>query len=231
MRREQARAEAAFLRGDAGVDGRATDEETRDEAEVEKDKAREQLFRGRTYLGREFLTWLLWRSESTAAVTALEDVDVEVIFTGRLTLRGLAGDVVELVARGAAAPYAEQVRRALDVGLLVHQARLRITHGEQVFEATLDAEFLDVRAAKLPELLTEEEDDRLLERLALTGKLSALVDALVGTFLEIRASPTWRRKVVPAMKAWMGEPGAAEKASKDVEAPSGRPARAGRRVG
>ncbi|BDG01159.1 hypothetical protein [Anaeromyxobacter oryzae] len=202
-RRDQARAEAAFLRGDAGVDGRATDEETRDAAEVEKDKAREQLLRGRTYLGRELLTWLLWRSESTAAVTAHEGTDVEVVFAGRITLRGLAGDVTEVVARGAAAPYAEQVRRALDAGLLVHQARLRITHGEQIFEATLDAEFLDVRAAKLPELLTEAEDDRLLERLALAEKLSALVDALVGTFLEVRASPTWKRKVVPALKAWM----------------------------
>ena len=64
-RREQARVEAAFQRGDAGVDGLPTEEERRDEAELEKDKAREQLLRGRTYLGREFLTWLLWRSEST----------------------------------------------------------------------------------------------------------------------------------------------------------------------
>jgi hypothetical protein len=202
-RREQARAEAAFLRGDTGVDGRATEEETRELAEVEKDKAREQLMRGRTYLGRELLTWLLWRSESTAAILEHEGTDLGLLFTGRITLRGLTGDVTEVVARGAQAPYAEQVRRALDAGLLVHQARVRLTHGEQVFEATLDAEFLDVRAAKLPELLTEAEDDRLLERLALAEKLSALVDALVAAFVEVRASPAWRRKVVPALKSWM----------------------------
>jgi hypothetical protein len=202
-RRDQARAEAAFVRGDAGVDGRATDEDVRDEAEVEKDKAREQLLRGRTYLGRELLTWLLWRSESTEAVTEVDGTGLEVLFTGRITLRGLAGDVTEVVARGAQAPYAEQVRRALDAGLLVHQARLRLTHGEQVFEATVDAEFLDVRAGKLPELLTEAEDDRLLERLALTERLSALLDALVAAFLQVRASPSWRKKVVPALKAWM----------------------------
>jgi hypothetical protein len=159
--------------------------------------------RGRTYLGRELLTWLLWRSEAAAALLDHEGTGLEVVFAGRITLRGLAGDVVELVARGETAPYAEQVRRALDAGLLVHQARLRLTHGEQVFEATLDAEFLDVRAAKLPELLTEEEDDRLIERLALSEQLSALVDALVASFLAVRASPSWRRKVVPAMKAWM----------------------------
>lgn len=203
-RRERARADAAIQRGDAGVDGLPTEEERRDEAELEKDKAREQLLRGRTYLGREFLTWLLWRSESTDAVTELDGAGIVAVFTGRLTLRGVAGDVTELVARGALAPYSAQVRRALDAGLLVHQARLRLQHAERVYEATLDAEFLDVRAAKLPELLTEEEDDRLLERLELTERLSEIVDALVGAFLEVRTSRVWRKRVA-TLKAWMRE--------------------------
>lgn len=201
-RREQARAEASILRGEAGVDGLPTDEERRDEAELEKDKAREQLLRGRTYLGRELLTWLLWRSESTEPVVDLDGAGVNVVFTGRLTLRGIAGDVTELVARGALAPYSAQVRRALDAGLLVHQARVRIEHAERVYEATLDAEFLDVRAAKLPELLTEEEDDRLLERLDLSERLSQIVDALAGSFLDVRTSRTWRKRVA-TLKAWM----------------------------
>jgi hypothetical protein len=208
-RRNEARAEAAILRGDAGVDGRATDEDVRDLAEVERGKAREALLRGRTFLGRELLTWLLWRSESTEPVVAgarggsHAGEDVFVTFTGRVVLRGIQGDVVELVACGAAAPYSAEVKRALDAGLLVHQARLQITRGERTFEATIDAEFLDVRSAKLPALLTEEEDDRLLERLALVEELSALVDALAGAFLAARADRSWTRKTVPALKRWM----------------------------
>jgi hypothetical protein len=204
-RRDQARAEAAFLRGDAGVDGLPTEAERRDEAEVERDKAKEGFLRGRAYLGRELLTWLLWRSESTEPVTDLDGSGVSVVFTGRVTLRGIAGDVTELAARGPLAPYASEVRRALDAGLLVHQARLRIEHAEKVYEATLDAEFLDVRAAKLPELLAEEEDDRLLERLDLVERLSGIVDALVAAFLQVRGSRTWAKKTVPALKAWMRE--------------------------
>ena len=124
-RREQARAEAAFLRGDAGVDGVATDHDGRDAAEVERDQSREQLLRGRTWLGRELLTWLLWRSEAGEPLVEVEGAGLTVLFTGRITLRGLAGDVSELAARGVAAPYSAEVRRALDAGLLVHQARLR----------------------------------------------------------------------------------------------------------
>ena len=204
-RREQARAEAAFLRGDAGVDGVATGEDRRDEAEVEGDKAREQLLRGRTYLGRELLTWLLWRSESGDPLVEVDGAGLVALFTGKVLLRGLAGDVTEVAARGAAAPYAAQVKRALASGLLVHQARLRLTHGERVFELTLDAEHLDVRAAKLPELLTEEEDDRAAERLDLCEQLGRFVDALVAEFLVVRAARAWTRTTVPALRAWMEE--------------------------
>lgn len=206
-KREAARAEAAFLRGDAGVDGAATDADQRDAVEIERDKARDEVLRGRTWLGRELLTWLLWRSESGDPLAEVEGAGLVVLFTGRITLRGIAGEVTELTARGAEAPYAAQVRRALDAGLLVHQARLRFTHGEddaqKVYEATIDAEHLDVRAAKLPELMTEEGDDRMLERLALAGQLSRFVDALVAAFLEERASTGWGKRTVQALKRWM----------------------------
>jgi recombination associated protein RdgC len=209
-RRDEARAEAAFLRGDAGVDGVATEADDRDAAELERDKAREELLRGRTWLGRELLTWLLWRSESGDPLVEVEGAGLAVLFTGRITLRGLAGDVTELTARGVEAPYAAEVRRALDAGLLVHQARLRFTHGagddEKVYEATLDAEHLAVRAAKLPELVAEEDDDRVLERLFLAGQLSRFVDALVAAFLEERAAPAWAKRTVPALKRWMAAP-------------------------
>ncbi len=197
------RAEAEFMRGDAGVDGVATEAEERDAAEVERDGAREQLLRGHAFLGRELLTWLLWRSESTEPIAALDGEDVTVVFTGRLVLRGAFGDVVELVARGTLAPYSAQVKRALDAGLLVHQARLRIEHGEKAWEATLDAEHLDVRGAKLPDLIAEEDDERLLERLFLAQRLSALLDALAAEFFAVRRGKGWGRKVVPELKRWM----------------------------
>jgi hypothetical protein len=202
-RRNEARAEAAIARGDAGIDGIDTDADERDTAEVERDTAREQLLRGHAFLGRELLTWLLWRSESTEPIAKLDGEDVTVLFTGRLVLRGAFGDVVELTARGTQAPYSEQVKRALDAGLLVHQARLRIELGEQAWEATLDAEHLDVRAAKLPDLLAEEDDERLLERLFLAQRLSALLDALAAEFLAVRRGKGWGKKVVPELKRWM----------------------------
>lgn len=206
-KREQARAEAAFMRGDVGVDGAAT-EEKQDAAEVERGKAREALLRGKAYLGREFLTWLLWRSEAGEPLVEFEKAGVTVLFLGRVVLKGVSGDVTELSARGAMAPYSDQVRQALERGLLVHQARLLLTHGEKAYEVTLDAEFLDIRAAKLPALMSEEDDSRTTERLYLAEQLSALIHTLVETFVAVRAGRAWSKQVVPAMKEWMrGEEG------------------------
>lgn len=204
-KREQAREEAAFLRGDVGVDGAATEEDTREQAEKEKDQAREQLLRGRTWLGRELLTWLLWRSEAGEPIVEVGGEGVVPLLVGKVLLRGLAGDVVEIIAKGEQAPYSPQVKHALSGGLLVHQARIRFTMGERAFEATLDAEFLDVRSAKLPELLSEEDDDKAAERLGLCEELGQVVDAVVAAFLEERSGKAWRKKTVPALLAWMRE--------------------------
>ncbi len=202
-RREQAREEAAFMRGDVGVDGQASSEDARDEAELQQDKARAELLRGGTWLGRELLTWLLWRSERAEPIAQFNGAGVEALFVGRVVLRGLHGEVTELSAKGTLAPYSEEVRRALAGGLLVHSARVRLTSGERTWEVGLDAEHLDLRAAKLPELLTEEEDDRLSERLDLADQLSDMVDALASAFLEVRRSGAWGKTEVPALRAWM----------------------------
>lgn len=214
-RREEARKEAAFMRGDAGVDGRSTTEDDRDVAELEKDKAQNELVRGRTWLGREFLTWLLWKSDGGEPLLEHEGEKVVVSFLARIVLRGLHGEVTELAAKGTLSPYSMQVRRALLDGMMVHGARVQFVSAERSWECSLDAEFLDVKSAKLPELLTEADDDRLTERLDLAERLSALVDALVNLFLDLRSSKKWAAQTVPAMKAWMA--GEGERAGNKVE--------------
>ncbi|MEW5742504.1 MAG: hypothetical protein AB1938_26540 [Myxococcota bacterium] len=200
--RKAAQAEARFLRGETGVDG-ASGKEELDPSEVEQAKAREALLRGRTWLGRECLTWLLWKSESTEPITRVDGLPLSAIFHGRLVLRAGAGDVTELSVKGVTSPYSPLVRSALNKGLLVHGARLQLDHGEQQYDVGVDAETFDVKGAKLPALIQEEEGERITERLELAGRLSHLLDALVRAFVAERTSRTWDSKTVPALKEWM----------------------------
>ena len=196
--------ERAFLRGEVGVDGAAVEEE-KDESQAELAKAQEALLRGRTWLGRECLTWLLWKSESTEALLTVDAQPVSVVFNGKLTLRAASGDVTEAQVKGVSAPYSKLVKHALGKGLLVHTAKFQLTWGEQVYDFTLDAEFFDIRSAKLPTLLQEEEDDKLTERLELATRASTLTDALVAAFVKERCGKGWNSKTVPALKEWMAE--------------------------
>lgn len=191
-----------------GVDGQPLEAEADPEAR-DRAAARAAFARHRAWLGRELLTWLLFRSRSGTPVTAYDGEDVVVLFVGPVVLQGVAGDAVELRAKGHQAAYAEVVREALARGMLVHAARLRLQEGDRVYEVTLDAEQLAVRSAKLPEVLSEEEDDRLAERLFLVDRLAGLVDALWSAFSEVRSAPEWAAREVPAIRAWLegrGEP-------------------------
>jgi hypothetical protein len=203
-KREQAQEEARFMRGDVGIDGEAT-EETKDTAEVERGKAREQFLRGKAYLGREFLTWLLWRSESGEPLLKYDSLPLTVLLTDRLVLRGIAGDVVETIMKGAMAPYSPLVRQSLNRGLLIHSTRLRLMHGEQTYTIGVDAEYLDLKSGKLPTLLSEKGEDDLHERLYFAERLSNLMQALLEAFLQLRASRRWLKDVVPEMKEWMAQ--------------------------
>jgi hypothetical protein len=203
-RKSKVSAETAFLRGDVGVDGQATHEEP-DAGEKELAQAQEALLRGRTWLGRECLTWLLWKSESTEPVIDFKGKPVTVVFNSKLALRAASGDVTEAQVKGVTAPYSKLVKHALGKGLLAHGAKVQITWDEQVYDAGVDAEFFDLRSVKLPALLQEEEDDKVVERLELATRASHLVDALVAAFVKERTGKGWASKTVPALKEWMAE--------------------------
>ncbi len=204
MSRRGASAETKFLRGETGVDGAAVKEDV-DPTQLEQEKAKEALYRGRTWLGREALTWWLYKSESTEPFCALEKKSVTVAFIGKLTLKAAGGDVTEVQVKGVTAPYSSLVRRALRQGLLVHAARLKLTWNEQVYEVSVDAEHFDVRAGKLPELVQDSEE-ALTERLELVGRLGQLLDTLMGAFSAVRVGSKWTAEV-KAMQAWLESKG------------------------
>ncbi len=196
--------EAGSAKGEVGVDGMPIEEE-KDVAVLEENKALEALARNRAYLGREFLTWLLYRSNSGDPISRFEDHNIVVVVVGKVVLQGLAGEATELAVKGHLSAYSDVVKSALARGLLLHSARLRMQHGEQVFEVTVDAEQFDFKSASIPALLGKNDEDKLQERLWLADKLSDLFDTLWHSFLEKRNSSAWKPEIVPAMKAWFEE--------------------------
>lgn len=67
----------------------------------------------------------------------------------------------------------------------------------------MDAERFAFRSAELPELLAEEEEERVTERPWLAEKLVACFDSLWEAFFGVRTSPEWHTKEVPAIVEWL----------------------------
>ena len=69
--RSQAQAEARFMKGETGVDGASGKTEVDPEV-AQAAKAKEALYRGRAWLGREALSWILMKSESSEALCKVD---------------------------------------------------------------------------------------------------------------------------------------------------------------
>ena len=172
-------------------------------------EAREETIDELGYLAREFLTWLVFHADVDGGGFAGKgDVRAFTVqFGGKLTLRTSVGLVTDMTVKGSSPAISPDLRYALAGGLAVREAELRLVFGgddeERAYTFALAADGFDLKRVKLPALLTEEDDDRADERLALLRELDDALQHAYARFVELRCKPTWKRSVMPAMKAWL----------------------------
>jgi hypothetical protein len=159
------------------------------------------------FLGREFLTWLVFHAETDGGSFDGDDEvpAFAIAFGGRLTLRSPAGMVTDMVLKGPAPVGSADLRYALAGGLAVKEAELRLEQGDRGWSFALAAENFDLKRVKLPALLDEENDDPGDERMQLLGALEAALRHAFAHFLALRLKPAWTKSVVPAIRAWLDE--------------------------
>jgi len=168
---------------------------------VEKEEDVQDL----AFLGREFMTWLLWRADRGEATFTDEDGELSVAFGGRARLVGVGSDVTDAVLKGRSPAHGVEARAGIGAGRTIREAELRLTRGEREFRFSLIAETLDFKGAKLPARLKAEADDRLGERMELLQELDKSIKSVYLEFIRERTRPVWLRSVVPALRAWVLE--------------------------
>ncbi len=166
------------------------------------------------FLGREFLTWLIYhaddenggggftQAEGQKKVQATKD-EFRVQLGGRVVLKALGEGAGEITAKGAAPAQTADVRYAIAGGLTVREADLLLLRGDRTWQLTVTAELFDVKRAKLPALLSEEDVQRAQERLELLDEMDAMLQAAYSGFLQERLRPIWERETVPLLRAWL----------------------------
>lgn len=170
----------------------------------------------RRYLGREFLTWLIYHSDDENGGGHFDESDdcdeFRVVVGERVVLKALGEGTGEITARGVAPAMTPDVRYAVAGGLTVREVDLlfmrggrggRDTGNEQIWQAAVSAEGFDLRRVKLPALLSEDDSEQLNERIELIDQLDAMLRSAFQAFLALRLNDTWRKTELPAMRTWL----------------------------
>lgn len=168
------------------------------------------------FLGREFLTWLVWTIEDGGGRIERDGTVVELQLGDRVTLAGTTADRARLTVAGAGDLRAE-MGAGLRSGKLLDQARLVQLRGERRWELSLDGGLLTYDGLRCPALGPRDaaapEDRRaafendLYLRLEDVDAAVAVLDGLFAEFCRARAASSWRARTLPALRAWVDELG------------------------
>jgi len=163
------------------------------------------------FLGKEFLSWLWFKSEERGGTILLPGMgDIGLIFVRKMVLSSGEGEYAETVTRQGMHADLREGKAALREGKMIREARIRVDLGSEQWEFTLKAETFRYQTLRLPvtvDFADEEEsrEGRLLERIQLVETLLGTMEKLFDHFLSLRLSPRWETEELKGHKKWLAE--------------------------
>jgi hypothetical protein len=158
----------------------------------------------------EFYLWLWWASEHQASRFDLADPvgTVHVWVDERLAFRLPDDTKVTAIMTGENPANSLEARAALAGGKVIQEVRIGIRRDDREFFATLKGPSLHVGALKLPQVLSEADDEAVYDRMFLYEEFALILKGLLRRFSDVRTASSWSSEVVPAVRTWLvGEQG------------------------
>ncbi len=159
-------------------------------------------------VGREFLTWLWFKSEERNGRIALSSSeDIELHLLKRIALEAGEGEYAQgVVCSGLHAELTEG-KEAVRRGKKVKDAGIKLHRDANEWEFAFKADTFYFQSLKMPvedgREAGEDPSAKLLERIYLIEKAATTIDALYASFLAVRFSADWTQKEKPRLTAWL----------------------------
>lgn len=164
-------------------------------------------------LGREFLTWLWYRSETSNGLFRMsprsghEGEAFSLSMEQRVVVRGGEGDNLETASVSGSLSPLREARLGLQTGKLVVRALVRLEKDGMAWQVTLKAEDFSIGSLRTPAIARNEDGDDpdalFLEKMYLIETSLDMLDDVYRQFLEVRLSPAaWNREAAE-VAAWM----------------------------
>lgn len=156
------------------------------------------------HFGSEYLTWLLYTStRGDGEITLADGSVVEVWFEDKVKMVSpIATKEVDLF-KGKSPAHSNEALEALRDGKVIEEASLIIIKGDKEWKMGFNGPRWSYSSVKIPALLKEEEDDRIIERFWLLEELHGIMESLYKSFLEIRLNSTSWGDELTAIRSWL----------------------------
>ncbi len=160
------------------------------------------------FLGREFLAWLWYLTETERGLFKLGDKTVEIWFDGKITLEGENERGIETVTCTGQSQDMKEARFALAENKEVIQATLVLGMDDNQWTFVLDALWMNFKTFKTPKVIQdrrEDPDGLFYEKIFLIEAAVSAMDAIYAEFLKRRLSSQWSTEELPALIQWIRE--------------------------
>lgn len=158
-------------------------------------------------IGREFITWLWFKSQERSGRISLKNEEVELNFVKRIALTAGEGEYSQGVVCHGIHSELKEGKEAIRQGKKVTEAGIKLISDQNEWEFTLKADTFYFQSLKLPpaEWQEAEEDPsgKMLERIYLIEKAANAVDKLFDTFLSVRFSSRWEENELKLIAKWL----------------------------
>jgi len=161
-----------------------------------------------TLIGREFLTWLWFKSEERNGTIALSKTEeIELHLLKRIALEAGEGEYSQgVVCSGLHAELTEG-KEAIRRGKKVKESCVKLHRDQNEWEFNFKADTFYFQSLKMPTADWQQEPEdpsgALLERIYIIESAVKTIDELFEHFLKIRFSNAWTENEKPLLGRWL----------------------------
>ena len=159
-------------------------------------------------IGREFLTWLWFKSEERNGTIALSKTEeVELHFLKRIALEAGEGEYSQGVVCSGLHAELKEGKEAIRQGKKVKETGMKLHRDQNEWEFNFKADTFYFQSLKMPVVdwqeTPEDPSASLLERIYLIENAVKTIDKIYQSFLAVRFSNDWTEKEKPALTKWL----------------------------
>ena len=157
------------------------------------------------FLGREFLLWLWCTSEQQQSLFQLDEIgEIELFLDDRIVMEPIHGEGNRHQLSGYDPATSPEAAVALRMNKIPTETKIKIVRQAQAWAFSLRADDLQIRSLKIPEVLSQADEERIAERIFLMEEIESMLEALWRQFLLQRIAPTWETQR-DAIEQWIQE--------------------------